>query len=45
MSKDDFVTEDGFEEVEWKTCWFIFAGFALAVGIGFALLFKERETK
>ena len=38
-------TEDGFLVGEWQTCWFIFAGFALAVGIGFALLFKERETK
>lgn len=38
-------TEDGFLVGEWQTCWFIFAGFALALGIGFALLFKERETK
>ena len=27
----------------WQTCWFIFAGFALAVGISFALLFKPDK--
>ena len=26
-----------------ETCWFIFAGFALAVGVSFALLFKHEE--
>ena len=28
---------------DWQTCWFIFAGFALVVGIAFALLFKPDK--
>ena len=36
--------ENGFLEGDWTTCWFIFAGFALAVGIAFALVFHP-ETK
>ena len=27
----------------WQTCWFIFAGYALAVLILFALVFRERK--
>ncbi len=30
---------------DWQTCWFIFAGFALVVGIAFALVFNpEKKT-
>ncbi len=28
---------------EWRTCWFIFASFALVVGITFALVFKPEK--
>ena len=39
--------ENGFlvgnEANGWQTCWFIFAGFALVVGIAFALLFKPDK--
>ena len=33
----------GIEPNGWQTCWFIFAGFALVVGILFALLFKPDK--
>lgn len=36
-------TEEGFLVGDWKTCWFIFAGFALVVGVSFALMFKHKE--
>ena len=36
-------TEEGFLIGDWQTCWFIFAGFALIVGISFALMFKHKE--
>ena len=29
----------GFLMGDWQTCWFIFAGFALVVGVAFALVF------
>lgn len=29
----------------WQACWFIFAGFALAVGIAFALVFRPAKNK
>ncbi len=35
--------ENGYLVGDWQTCWFIFAGFALAVGISFALVFKHKE--
>lgn len=38
-------TEDGFLIGEWQTCWFIFATFALAVGVSFALFFKKKPVK
>ena len=38
-------TEDGFLIGDWQTCWFIFAGFALAVGVSFAMMFKHKEDK
>ena len=28
---------------EWQTCWFVFAAFALVVGITFALVFKPEK--
>ena len=34
---------DGFLLGEWQTCWFIFAGFALVVGVSFALVFKPEK--
>jgi nucleoside transporter len=30
---------------DWQACWFIFAGFALAVGLAFALVFKPAKKK
>lgn len=30
---------------DWQTCWFIFAGFALAVGVAFALVFRPAAKK
>lgn len=30
---------------DWQTCWFIFAGFALAVGLAFAVVFKGTHKK
>ena len=35
--------ENGFLQGEWTTCWFIFAAFALAVGISFALVFHPGK--
>ena len=35
--------EGGFLLGEWQTCWFIFASFALVVGIAFALVFKPEK--
>ncbi len=29
---------------DWQTCWFIFAGFALVVGIAFALVFNPEKA-
>ena len=33
----------GYLEGDWKTCWFIFASFALIVGITFALVFHPEK--
>ncbi len=33
-------TENG--KTEWSTCWFIFAGYALIIGIAFAISFKYK---
>lgn len=30
---------------DWQSCWFIFAGYALAVGVSFALIFRPRREK
>jgi NHS family nucleoside permease-like MFS transporter len=35
--------QDGFLMGDWKTCWFIFAAFALVVGIAFALVFDAKK--
>ncbi len=35
--------QDGFLLGDWQTCWFIFAGFSLVVGIAFALVFKPEK--
>lgn len=35
----------GIEEGGWQTCWFIFATFALVVGVTFALVFKPEKRK
>jgi sugar phosphate permease len=37
--------ENGFMMGDWQTCWFIFAGFALVVGIAFALVFNPEKSK
>jgi len=39
--RGDFLV--GIEESGWQTCWFIFAGFSLVVGITFALVFKPEK--
>ena len=36
--------QDGFLLGDWQTCWFIFAGFSLVVGIAFALVFKPERS-
>ncbi|MBR1547329.1 MAG: MFS transporter [Prevotella sp.] len=35
--------ENGFLVGDWQTCWFIFATFALIVGVSFALVFKPGK--
>ena len=35
----------GIEDGGWQTCWFIFAAFALVVGVLFALLFKPEKKQ
>lgn len=37
--------ESSFLMGDWQACWFIFAGFALAVGLAFALVFKPAKKK
>ena len=37
--------EQGFLVGDWRACWFIFAGFALVVGIAFAILFHPEKNK
>lgn len=38
-------TDNGFLVGDWQTCWFIFAGFALAVGLSFAIMFNNKKPK
>ena len=35
--------ENGYLVGEWQTCWFVFAAFALVVGITFAVVFKPEK--
>ena len=35
--------QDGYLVGEWQTCWFIFATFALVVGVSFALVFHPEK--
>ncbi|MBQ8157849.1 MAG: MFS transporter [Prevotella sp.] len=37
--------QGGYLQGEWQTCWFIFAAFALIVGIAFALVFNPEKKK
>jgi len=37
--------QDGFLQGDWQTCWFIFAGFALVVGVAFAIIFNPDKKK
>ena len=37
--------EGGYLLGDWKSCWFIFAGFALVIAVAFAVLFKPEKTK
>ena len=40
------VVNDNFYTVgNWQTCWFIFAGYALVVGVLFALIFKDTTKE
>ena len=34
---------DGYLLGDWSTCWFLFAGFSLAVGVSFALVFNPEK--
>ena len=36
---------DGYLLGDWQTCWFIFAAFALCVGVSFALVFNPDKKK
>ena len=36
---------DGFLVGDWQTCWFVFAGFALVVGVAFALVFHPEKKQ
>ncbi len=35
--------QDGYLQGEWTTCWYIFASFALVVGVSFALVFNPEK--
>ena len=37
------VGDDFFTVGEWSTCWFIFASYALVVGVVFALVFHPKK--
>ena len=37
--------QDGYLQGDWRTCWFIFAGFALAVAVAFALVFRPKKEE
>lgn len=38
----NYYTVDGV--TEWQTCWYIFAAYALVVGIAFALIFRPKKV-
>lgn len=38
-------TDDGYLMGDWKTCWFIFAGYALVVAVAFAVLSVRRKNR
>ena len=45
-SWQDFVVngeKQSFLVGDWQTCWFVFATFALVVGIAFAIVFKPEK--
>ena len=33
------------ETTDWQTCWYIFAGYALVVGVAFALIFRPKKDE
>ena len=35
--------QDGYLTGNWQACWFIFAGFALCVGVAFAIVFNPKK--
>ena len=37
--------KDGYLQGDWATCWFIFAAFALVVGVAFAMVFQPAKYK
>jgi len=37
--------QDGYLQGNWATCWFIFAAFALVVGVSFAVVFQPNKNK
>lgn len=39
------IGEDFYTVGDWQTCWFIFAGYALAVGVTFAIVFKPKKEE
>ena len=38
----NYYTIDGV--TEWQSCWYIFAAYALVVGIAFALIFRPKKV-
>jgi hypothetical protein len=47
-SWQDVPTEAGIKSLlvgDWQTVWFIFAGYALIVGVLFAVLFKPKKME
>ena len=37
--------KDGYLQGDWATCWFIYAAFALVVGVAFAMVFQPAKYK
>ena len=37
--------QDGYLQGDWRTCWFIFASFALVVAVSFALVFRPKKEE